>query len=316
MAELPHDARRALVAARVRYTPSPQRVSRLQQRIQAAVLAGAAPSVPSELAHAQRIVGLEGPSLWHARLLNAGIGIATLGMLALCLVLFARPPAGVLERGGSKSPSADPTAPVAATVHEEQTDPGVVPAHSHVEAARAAVPQVVPSPIEENPKVVELALPRRRDERPRPSAPAPARSTSSVHGQFVHPTVELDSAPSTATDSSSRTAVMASTPAQAGDEVRAKPDSGLSQEVALIAAARGALDRGEVARAASLLRDHVQRFPAGQLVSERLALEVRVHCALGEGAAARKALEELSLWAPNSALRRTLERACGDMLSP
>jgi hypothetical protein len=53
-------------------------------------------------------------------------------------------------------------------------------------------------------------------------------------------------------------------------------DRALREETALIARAQAALLRGDVAQGELALREHARRFPQGQLVDERFALEARL----------------------------------------
>jgi outer membrane protein assembly factor BamD (BamD/ComL family) len=67
----------------------------------------------------------------------------------------------------------------------------------------------------------------------------------------------------------------------------ASPDRLLS-ELALIDAARAALDSGDTALALSQLDRHDREFPRGQLAPEALALRVEVHAARHEDAKVRE----------------------------
>ena len=80
----------------------------------------------------------------------------------------------------------------------------------------------------------------------------------------------------------------------------AKMDDSLSDEVRLLREARGALDRGDPARALTSLDLHEARFPRGTLYEERLATRVQTFCALGRIDAARSVAQELERAAPRS----------------
>jgi hypothetical protein len=89
----------------------------------------------------------------------------------------------------------------------------------------------------------------------------------------------------------------------------------LATEVLLIAKARSALERGRAAETMQALAEHRAAFPAGQLVSERYALETRARCLSGDGAGAQQSFRELLQRAPRSRLRVAVESACGPLLT-
>jgi hypothetical protein len=95
----------------------------------------------------------------------------------------------------------------------------------------------------------------------------------------------------------------------------AKDDSeDLRDEVAAIARARRALERGDREAAEKALYDHMVSHPIGQLASERTAMFARVRCLAGDTASARKFHRELGSRAPGSALLRSVERACPELM--
>ncbi len=67
--------------------------------------------------------------------------------------------------------------------------------------------------------------------------------------------------------------------------------SGLNQESALLAAARGALRRGALGEAKRLLDEHQARFASGRLIQERQALRIEALWQAGAKDAARKQFE-------------------------
>jgi hypothetical protein len=77
-------------------------------------------------------------------------------------------------------------------------------------------------------------------------------------------------------------------------------DDSLASELALLRAARAALERHEPAAALSWLAQHAQRFPHGSLRQERMASRARALCALDRRAEARAAARELAREVPGS----------------
>jgi hypothetical protein len=84
----------------------------------------------------------------------------------------------------------------------------------------------------------------------------------------------------------------------------------LRAELQLLNAAQAAQRDGRAAEALSLLRRYDATFPAGQLTSERLAVEVFAACALGDRAAATRAAERFLQRDASSALAERVKRAC------
>ncbi|MEY4510830.1 MAG: hypothetical protein RLZZ450_2952 [Pseudomonadota bacterium] len=97
---------------------------------------------------------------------------------------------------------------------------------------------------------------------------------------------------------------------------QAQPEDRLADEVSLIASARRAVDRRDLVDAERALARHVAEFPAGQLLTERVAIETRVRCLAGDRVGARARYRELELLGTPSALRRAVLRACGAVLKP
>jgi hypothetical protein len=94
-----------------------------------------------------------------------------------------------------------------------------------------------------------------------------------------------------------------------------EPADLLLDEAALIEAAREALGAGDTERAASQLRTHALRHPAGQLQVERVALRTLLACAQRDRGAARSAFAQLVLLHPPAALRLSMVRTCGAWIS-
>ncbi len=73
---------------------------------------------------------------------------------------------------------------------------------------------------------------------------------------------------------------------------RLRPDP-LTQEIALLTRATGALNAGRVREALSILAEHERRFPEGVLSIERLGAKAKALCALGRAGEARAELSQL-----------------------
>jgi hypothetical protein len=87
------------------------------------------------------------------------------------------------------------------------------------------------------------------------------------------------------------------------------PDT-LARELALLRAARTALDRGAPADALAALDLHTVRFPEGTLRQERLLTRVLALCALGRTSEARASAQQLAAIAPSSPHLARLRSTC------
>ena len=95
-------------------------------------------------------------------------------------------------------------------------------------------------------------------------------------------------------------------PAPSGD-VATPPETGdLASERAVIADLRSSMNRGDFARAEKALDEHVRRFPQGQLVEQRKALEVWLLEQTGKQGLARERAEQFKNEHPNSVMLRAL----------
>lgn len=84
----------------------------------------------------------------------------------------------------------------------------------------------------------------------------------------------------------------------------------LRAELELLNAAQSALRQGRPGETLSLLERYDTAFPGGQLVSERLAVEVFAACDLGDRARATRAASRFLQRDGNSALAERVKRAC------
>lgn len=81
-------------------------------------------------------------------------------------------------------------------------------------------------------------------------------------------------------------------------------------EVVLLRKARSALARSQPALALEPLEEHRRRFPNGMLAEERDASLIRVHCATGRGARARRDAQRFASAFPGSAYLDALADTC------
>jgi hypothetical protein len=89
----------------------------------------------------------------------------------------------------------------------------------------------------------------------------------------------------------------------------ALPETGLGEEQLLVALARGALSRGDLAAAAAALERHDRTFPAGVLVEERETLWIVTLARRGDLDAARRRARRFLERHPASIHRETIEQA-------
>jgi hypothetical protein len=89
---------------------------------------------------------------------------------------------------------------------------------------------------------------------------------------------------------------------------RPRPPASLREEIALLAAVQGALERGDGAAALGLLDRHVTSDR--QLAAERKAARIHALCALGRSGEARELAAEFSHAHPASLQRAAIERSC------
>lgn len=137
------------------------------------------------------------------------------------------------------------------------------------------------------------------------SAPSFAPSTTSASAAASASTLVVDPPkPAPLASASARPSASAAMPSPAVDLVR---------ERELVDAARAALSKGHPDETLRLLREHEQRFGAGQLVEEREALFVVAFARSGKKDAARGRLAAFRKAHPTSPMLSTLEREVGDV---
>jgi type IV secretory pathway VirB10-like protein len=93
-------------------------------------------------------------------------------------------------------------------------------------------------------------------------------------------------------------------------QVPASPRNSLSEEVAILAKATGALRAGRAAEALELLDEHGRRFPNGALAQERAGARIQALCALGRRSEAEAQLLRLARAAPRSPHVARARAAC------
>lgn len=308
MAKLPHDARTAWVSARSTFTPSAERLTRLHGRIQQAVLSGATPSVPEEVTTHQRFVGLEQAQPWYRGMGAMALGVVALTVFTLVFVVFSRPHMSTPELPGS-SPNRAGSVERAAVETAAVDSPSREPAAPEPSAGAITRPSPSLTP-RANPASSEITQ----------SRPKPAQGATPLRTRVTKPAPRSEDPFGPAFDppEPKRELAVASSAAPATSSGGRSPqgEDRLSREVHLIARARQALDAGQPERAEEALREHRDSFPAGQLVGERIALQVRARCMLNDRLGAKRSFEELLLRSPKSSLRRAVERTCGELLSP
>ena len=137
------------------------------------------------------------------------------------------------------------------------------------------------------------------------SAPsfAPPSTSASAAVSVSTPVVD-PSKPAPLASPSARPSASAAMPSPAVDLVR---------ERELVDAARAALSKGHPDETLRLLREHEQRFGAGQLVEEREALFVVAFARSGKKDAARGRLAAFRKAHPTSPMLSTLDREVGDL---
>lgn len=90
----------------------------------------------------------------------------------------------------------------------------------------------------------------------------------------------------------------------------ARGDSGLAEELALVRAARAAIDAGDGETALARLAEHARRFTDGQLAIDRQALRVEALCKAGKGAQARAEATLFERAHPGSSHVEHVRRVC------
>jgi hypothetical protein len=324
VAKLPHDVRVALVSARSSYTPSAARIARLHARIQQAVLDGTQPNVSSDVVSARRFVGIEQARPWPLRVDGTFFGVVALSVIVMLgFLVFSR-----LRTTTERAPAFIHTASTKRELRQASAtnEPGTSIAPASLRPPERAMPSRREATADApGPPGLDVPAPRMEITSGVPALdPVPSKPDSAGKDRKALPHRVSQSSSGTGTvrltgsRGPARGAATEPSPnrATSGDSSARLTDDLLVQEVQLLAEARTSLAANQVSRAEEALRRHRGAFPAGQLVSERIALEVRARCLAHDSAGARRLFDELLLRAPKSSLTRGVERDCGELLVP
>jgi hypothetical protein len=145
-----------------------------------------------------------------------------------------------------------------------------------------------------------------------PSESAPAASNlASVPELPEHAEVLAAPAPSEAAQSAALTAAPSrpARPATRGDHAR-PGNADLADEVALIASAQAATNRGQAERALEVLREYDRKHPEGTLSQERSAARILALCAAGKREQARAEAERFRVRWPGSPQAARIQSSC------
>ena len=313
MSDLSPQAEELLKQARESFSPDEARIAALRVAVGAKV----GPSLPSK-----------GPAEGGAAAKVAGIGTATklagVGVLLVASAVGVRtlavrthgeplgaamPPASLTAMSiSSEPPHAEPPQPREPPsisvgdlpparpdpIAAGRTIPPASPLHGSVAAEKCAavvsmssttlVRAGPPSP----PREVTRAVPEAQRE--------PATASDALGSRRA-------AAMATATAPPSQGTEVVAEPAAASVPTVAEPrpaDAALSEEVALLRAARRALDGGDAAGALTLLDRYARAYPSGTMEEESLATRALTLCALGRVVAAKEAARRLEAIAPRS----------------
>lgn len=159
-------------------------------------------------------------------------------------------------------------------------------------------------PAEEEDAKVEVAEPSRS--RDRPYGPPPPKQLTEEEVGLKPAGVVPATAPATTPIAPAAAGPSGTTPTAPA----AAPTNDLSAEVALIDAAKAALDRGDAGAALTSLDQHAAKFPSGQLTEARRATRVRALCKAGKTAEAETEAAALKRDFPSSNVASTTPTKC------
>jgi hypothetical protein len=251
---------------------------------------GSASPTPQAASHTAR----PPTSGWYSKFGVLQVGLAALGVGGLLLTLHtSQPTAGARSEAPAttttSSPAApSPAAPVPTLVSPSMPDPVEAPA-----AATRPVAESTPPP---------------------PRQPAVRRPTPRFAALAAH--APRPSAP-TATPVADPDVTPAATPSQVVPDPPppTPPSDPFALELELLDRAERSLSDGQARAALDTLADLIERNPAGQLVPEAMAAQVRAHCALRDTRAAAAIARRLIARAPHSVAAGRVRSTCaGDPL--
>jgi hypothetical protein len=293
MSELPAELRDLLAEGKRAHEPDPLRLGAVYTR----VLHSAPTPSPYDAPPPAHARGK--PWGWFA------VGGVVIVSATLWLGKPARPPALVARHE-----------PVVETREAPPTHTRVTASPKRVEVEPLAVPSSdwpVVSPVAVEKNVSRRTRRERREEPPASEAAPPVEPRAAVSLSVQ------DSSPSGPTTEPTPAAAALEPEATRSFRVvtrKAHQDAAASlrDEVRLITRARKALEAHDWQGAQRALEEHQLDHPIGQLHAERRALWGRARCLAGDLAGARRIHGELLSLAPGSALLRSLERACAQVL--
>ncbi|MCC6557171.1 MAG: hypothetical protein IT372_29815 [Polyangiaceae bacterium] len=176
------------------------------------------------------------------------------------------------------------------------------PARQGVEAIAVAAVRAAPPPSSapDAPPAPEVIAAQPAPPPPRPAPPP--RSAAASEPPAPSPAPDAPPAP----------------PAPPAPEPRPLPDTGLDEEISLLARAQGALSSGQADRALALLDEHAAAHGEGAMGEERMAARVFALCALGRRDEARAEAQRFVAAAPRSPLAARVRAACapGEAAAP
>ncbi len=302
MSKLPQDAELAFGQARALYTPSPERLAQLQARIARAVESGASASVDVP----QALFVPSSRAMRHPRFrLHYWMVLGAFAVVLGAALPREAPPTGEVASSpqlaaAAVMPSALQAVPEA--LLERETEP--------LEATQA-------EPSEAPVARARVAEKRRRAQSAESPAAAPAAIATQAEDlfgaafDFLTPAMPIEPAEPQPRPSDGQSTFGEPSAVVTASGVAASPGR-LAAEVKLIAQAKKAIVRGELERAQLLLSQHRRDFPGGQLLAERVALEVRARCKAGDVVGAEQLMQELASLAPDSLLSRSAMQKCGE----
>jgi hypothetical protein len=268
VSDLSPAARELLRSARVAFSPDESRIAVVRAMVEAKAGAALLPAPGASSGRAVASAAASTPVSLGIRLLGWGL----LAAVAACALLLLASPHRLPSSTPAPSNRSAPTAGVLGAGNGDRSNPGWTPV-----ATGSSMESIPAEALPVSPRSRPALRRHRVHEEPKAAAPVAAAE---------------------GTDSNSAPEPEVS-PAAKADEQPASDDS-LAREIALLRAARAALEAGRADEALSMVRRHAQLWPTGVLVEERLATQVLALCALGRTAEARATAQQLAALAPSS----------------
>jgi len=145
------------------------------------------------------------------------------------------------------------------------------------------------------------------------STEVPAADSVATPAETVAETPAPSASEPASTPQDSAPPVAAPPPVASSHSPRARPSASpdLEAEVALLASAQSAIQRGDYATALGRLDEHQRTYPAGVLGEERTAARVMALCGAGRRAEARTLATAFLARHPSSPLAPRVKSSCG-----